>query len=266
MSKPELPPLVWSGFNIPSYTQVPDLLFDILLPYLSDPELRVLLYIIRRTFGFKKDRDNISLQQITEGIVRRDGERLDYGCGVGKTAAIKAVKGLVEKNIIAKQNNRSDERGDEATTYTLVFNAPVFAARTPPVHGANTGQYVPQTPPVHGANTQETVVQQTVEQEDIDADAKNENEPPLYSPWVAAVITDFSREFNDLANSAANVDRALRLCRSSGLSEEEFVMALQQAKATTRKAQGSRGGVANKMARLLQEVAKLAQPGGNGNG
>ena len=51
----------FQGFRSPRYTQVPDEVFDELMPRLSGAELKVLLYIIRRTFGFKKERDNISL-------------------------------------------------------------------------------------------------------------------------------------------------------------------------------------------------------------
>ncbi len=46
--------LRFKGFISPRYTQVPDALFDELMAYLSGAELKVLLYIIRRTLGFKK--------------------------------------------------------------------------------------------------------------------------------------------------------------------------------------------------------------------
>src|SRR5215207_9360313 len=63
----------FDGFTRPNYTIVPDELFDRLLHQLSGAELKVLLYIIRRTFGFKKDSDRISLKQMAEGIRTRDG-------------------------------------------------------------------------------------------------------------------------------------------------------------------------------------------------
>ena len=44
----------FSGFVCPTTTPVPDQLFDELLHRLSGAELKVLLYIVRRTFGFKK--------------------------------------------------------------------------------------------------------------------------------------------------------------------------------------------------------------------
>ena len=44
----------FKGYSKPNYTPVPDELFDEQLPDLSGAELKVLLYIIRRTFGFKR--------------------------------------------------------------------------------------------------------------------------------------------------------------------------------------------------------------------
>ena len=74
-SAPQLPPpaFVLGGFDSPNTTQVPDAFFDVVAPQLTEAELRVALYIIRRTFGFKKDSDTISLRQMVEGIVTKDG-------------------------------------------------------------------------------------------------------------------------------------------------------------------------------------------------
>ena len=55
------PPPPFGGWYTPRYTQVPDQLFDEWLPHLSEAELKVLLYIMRRTFGWKKDVDAISV-------------------------------------------------------------------------------------------------------------------------------------------------------------------------------------------------------------
>jgi hypothetical protein len=49
------------GYTSPNYTPVPDELFDEQLPDLSGAELKLLLYIIRRTFGFKKESDNTAV-------------------------------------------------------------------------------------------------------------------------------------------------------------------------------------------------------------
>jgi hypothetical protein len=94
-------------------------LFDELMAHLSGAELKVLLYIIRRTFGFKKDSDNISLRQICHGITTRDGEILDKGTGLSLSTVQIALKGLLEKNCVITARNRSKEKGDEPTTYSL---------------------------------------------------------------------------------------------------------------------------------------------------
>src|SRR4051794_28640524 len=90
----------YDGFNSPNGTIVPDDVFDVLMPRLTDPELRVLLYIIRRTFGFKKDSDDISLRQMVEGIRTRDGRVLDGGTGMSKASVARGLKGLATKGVI----------------------------------------------------------------------------------------------------------------------------------------------------------------------
>src|SRR5688500_20337815 len=90
--------LRFKGFISPRYTQVPDELFDELMAHLSGAELKVLLYIIRRTFGFKKDSDNISLSQICHGIKTREGEVLNKGTGLSRSTVRMPLKGLCKKN------------------------------------------------------------------------------------------------------------------------------------------------------------------------
>src|SRR4051812_38798053 len=89
----------YQGFDGPNYTVVPDGLFDELLPILSGAETKVLLYIVRRTFGFKKDSDSISFNQICNGIKTKDGRQIDRGTGLSTSTAQGAIKGLVEKEI-----------------------------------------------------------------------------------------------------------------------------------------------------------------------
>ena len=115
----------FGGFNTPHYTQIPDQLFDQLLSILNGSELKVLLYICRRTFGFKKDNDNISINQMLNGITRKDGTRLDYGAGLSKSALLSALKSLSSKNIIKIEHRRSAEKGNEATNYRLHIQDPL---------------------------------------------------------------------------------------------------------------------------------------------
>jgi phage replication O-like protein O len=106
----------FKGYAKPNYTPVPDELFDEQLPDLSGAELKVLLYIIRRTFGFKKESDNISLNQLLHGITTTEGIVLDRGTGLTKKTLLETIKSLVEKKLIIAQRRRSEEKGNEPTT------------------------------------------------------------------------------------------------------------------------------------------------------
>jgi hypothetical protein len=152
----------FEGFAAPTTTQVPDEFFDELAPQLTEAELRVALYVIRRTFGFKKTSDDISLKQLVEGIRTRDGRVLDRGAGLSKSAAARGVKGLVEKGVVAAIRNRSAEKGDEPTTYVLRFKR---AEGSPPVFSKETrGSPPKEHPRVLKEDTQQTVEQQTARQ------------------------------------------------------------------------------------------------------
>src|ERR1035437_6358405 len=121
MSKTENTRPTFEGFTGPNYTMVPDELFDELLADLSGAELKVLLYICRRTFGFKKDEDSISLSQLMHGIVMKDGRALDHGTGLSKPTLLAALNSLEESGIIETERQRSETRGDEPTIYRLRF-------------------------------------------------------------------------------------------------------------------------------------------------
>jgi phage replication O-like protein O len=107
------------GFQFPNTTQIPNEVFDTLMPHLSGGELKVLLYICRRTFGFRKDSDSISLTQIAHGITTKAGRVLDQGTGLSKRHVINALKVLEKRNIITV-TRKVDETGlNEVNTYSL---------------------------------------------------------------------------------------------------------------------------------------------------
>ena len=109
----------FEGFSNPNFTTVPDEFFDMVAPRLSGSEVKVALYIIRRTYGFKKESDDISLSQMQNGITRRDGTRLDLGAGVSKPCLLDALKSLESKSII-QRTLQWDTSGDpSATNYRL---------------------------------------------------------------------------------------------------------------------------------------------------
>src|SRR5918992_4627227 len=115
--------VTFQGFQFPTTTSVPDEVFDVLMPQLSGAELKVLLYICRTTFGFKKASDSISLSQIAHGLTTRDGRVLDGGTGLSKRHVINALKVLEKRNIITV-TRKVDESGlNEVNTYSLNMRA-----------------------------------------------------------------------------------------------------------------------------------------------
>ncbi|MBN9387060.1 MAG: replication protein [Chloroflexi bacterium] len=113
--------LTFSGFKNLNSTPIPDEFFDVLAVQLSEAELRVLLYIMRRTFGFKKKADAISLSQLTGGIRKRDGSVLDHGTGLSKPAVLKAVSGLQARGIITIEKRTGEDGRNEINVYQLRF-------------------------------------------------------------------------------------------------------------------------------------------------
>jgi hypothetical protein len=129
--RPKTDDFTFEGFESPTTTPVPDVVFDRLLARLGEAELKALLYIIRRTFGFKKDRDPISFNQFLRGITTQDGRTLDEGCGVrDRTTLSKALKSLESKGIVLSEKG-TDERGENVTTvYRLRFKDPIAGSNT----------------------------------------------------------------------------------------------------------------------------------------
>lgn len=215
----------FEGFSRPRFTQTPDELFDELLPDLSLVELKVLLYIVRRTFGFKKDSDMISVAQMESGITTRDGRRLDRGTGLSTAGVRKGLRGLLDRGVIVAVANTDDTGASLPTTYALRFKEEGVHTRTPspvtPVH----------PPGDTGVDPQETVEQETEE-----------------SLRIERFIRDFAREFRDRAPLSSSLTRAVNLYESSNLALEDYTAMLYEARAKTKAAVNVR----NKMAYFFE--------------
>lgn len=257
----------FSGFSSPNFTSIPDEFFDELLSDLTESELKVALYIMRRTFGFKKSHDEISLRQMVEGITTSDGRVLDRGTGLSKSSVARGVNGLVAKGVIVTARNSSRSKGDQATTYQLRF--------------AEGGVSQIETRGVPNLTPQETVKQQTVK-EDVSNIRKAHDEIKKAefargSEWsmnesiVQDYIGDFAREFNDQASLKVSTSRAMGLWRNSTLSIDAFIVAMMEARRVTQERSGSinasdppgAGFVRKrKMAYYFEVLARLVSPEG----
>jgi len=107
----------------PTTTPAPDEIFDEWLDVLGHAELRVLLYIVRRTFGFgKRGGDSISFAQFLTGITTRDGRVLDKGCGVrNRTNLSRALVSLEARGLIHSYKRLAPPGDKAVTVYALRF-------------------------------------------------------------------------------------------------------------------------------------------------
>lgn len=105
---------------IPNSTQVPDVILDRWMAALSGAEFKVLMYVARRTYGFGKDADRISLSQLARGIRRRDGSRLDCGTGLSRSGVKAACNGLIARGLLVRAANTAEDGLEpEESTYRL---------------------------------------------------------------------------------------------------------------------------------------------------
>lgn len=138
----------FSGFHIPHYTPIPDEILDKLLDVLTGGQLKVLLYIARHTLGYKKSTDQLSAQQIAEGVVRRDGTRVDYGTGL-KVRQVRNIVAQLEAFKLIEVTRNQGKDGWERNTYSLrmadlvEFCTP--KAKSPASKPATTGRPKPAT-------------------------------------------------------------------------------------------------------------------------
>lgn len=88
-----------SKLLIPNTTQVPNVLLDVVMPQIKNASLRVLLAIVRKTYGFGKRADKISLTQLQRATgLSRQGVVNGIG-GLGKLLESKVGKGINEYSL-----------------------------------------------------------------------------------------------------------------------------------------------------------------------
>ncbi len=109
----------FAGFTKPTATPVPDQFFDELLPKLGLAEIRVLIFIIRCTYGSRRPSADISLRQMLDGVYDTDGFLMAPGLNMSKATVCRALSLLRRRKVIIAKRQRSSEFGNEPTVYSL---------------------------------------------------------------------------------------------------------------------------------------------------
>jgi hypothetical protein len=103
---------------VPNSYQTPNAYTDSCMAFLTSDEWKVLSFFCRRIFGFNKRQDRVSVSQITDGIVSKEGERLEYGTGLSAPTVRKCLAGLESYGILVKVEE-NDPHKNKGPLYEL---------------------------------------------------------------------------------------------------------------------------------------------------
>lgn len=93
----------------PRFTPVPHELIDEHLLEMSGPEVKVLLVILRKSHGWNRETETISLSQLSKIA------------GISTSTCSDSVKALVDRGLVKKTTNSTTENGHCASTYEPCF-------------------------------------------------------------------------------------------------------------------------------------------------
>jgi phage replication O-like protein O len=99
-------PELLSNPYLPNTASIPNIFFDYWMSKLSHAEFKILMAIARKTYGWHKNRDRISLRQLSELT------------GIHKTNVVKATERLIEIGIVLKFKSK-DQYGDLPNEYEI---------------------------------------------------------------------------------------------------------------------------------------------------
>ncbi len=98
----------FAGFSLPNAIPIPEELWT-LLPEMGEAELKVVLFLLYKTLGFRKREDAISLSQIIAGT------------GLSRPAVARAIHRLQEKGVVEVFRSTSPEGDRETNVYRPRF-------------------------------------------------------------------------------------------------------------------------------------------------
>ena len=152
----------------PNYTQIPNVILDDLMHDMTESELRVVLAICRKTFGWQKIRDRLSISQLMELTGMSNNGVLN-----GLTAGIK--RGIIKREargqgFIYELIIQTEEKNSHKKPVNLVIE---------PINVVNRLD----TKPVNEVNIQKKEFKQTIKKKE-DTNDKPVRDPLLDNPAV----------------------------------------------------------------------------------
>ena len=114
--------MTFTGFAQPTanYSKLPHQLINELPQITTIGEMKVLLYVLRHTWGFQEfgEGKKITLDEFEHGRKRKDRTRMDNGTGLTKSTIIAGLKKAVEHGFLIVETDSSD-KGRVKKSYAL---------------------------------------------------------------------------------------------------------------------------------------------------
>lgn len=92
---------------VPNTSAIPNILFDYWMHILTPAEFKVLMCIARKTYGWHKSYDRISLKQI------------ENMTGLGKSGIVNNVEALIEHGLVSKLKSKTSDGDDAPNQYEI---------------------------------------------------------------------------------------------------------------------------------------------------
>lgn len=171
----------------PNYTQTPNVCFDEIFKTLKEGELRVILVLIRQTFGWNKSHDRISLSQIADKT------------GMERRSVCRSLDSLIEKGLIEKK--KFGEKGREKCYFSICLDLSneipdnddggQITQEELDLISNNSYQCHKDTPPVSNGHPPSVLKTPTKETNTKETIQKKQQQPPLDAKPIKPVAAAF---------------------------------------------------------------------------
>ena len=121
-------PEIFPGFNVPDryWSKLPHSFIETLTTWNNLSELKVVLYVLRHTWGFqdyKKGR-RITLDEFVNGRRRMDGSRIDSGTGLCRNSVKAGIRKAVAHGFLVQEPDGHRDGGRASHVYRLRMAEP----------------------------------------------------------------------------------------------------------------------------------------------
>lgn len=120
---------MFKGFETPkeNYSKLPHALVGALPIFSSLAELKVVLYVLRHTWGYQEfaELKRITLDEFRSGRRRKDGSRMDQGVGMSENAIMDGLSRAIEHGFLVHDKYYRHRPGRPAGAYMLRISSEV---------------------------------------------------------------------------------------------------------------------------------------------